>query len=295
MAIAALALVSCKKDEVNSTELGEATITGNLWAELDYTNATPEGVSGMQVKVEINTQDWDQQPVPGYNYDKKVYTTTTDASGNYTLTLPATDEGYNVTIEFEDLFTSQTVAGGGTQQVKVTRGDITKFIYSGAQLSTVDQASVTVVNNTVEQYGEMKIYGTVYVDYNVANWNVAPPSNQRMTTASGINEPVVWRYESAPYTNSDQTVYSVAVNLTDGSYELTIPTEVLGGSDVGMDWGIMDFAGTRIQNNQAFNGDSTVSGIWSASGDGIEYFDGYYYQDGDMIANMDIWLNFSPF
>jgi hypothetical protein len=295
MAIAAIALVSCKKDDLNSTELGEATISGNLWADLDLTNTAVEGVNGMQVKVEINTMDWDQQPVAGFNYDKKVYTTTTNSSGDYTLTLPATDEGYTITIEFEDMYTTRTTTNG-TENVEITRNDINMFIYSGAVLATQDQATVNVLNNDPQANDWINIYGTVYVDYDVANWNAAPPANQRLTTASGLGaQDIVWRYESAPYGASDMTVYTMAVDLTDGSYWLTIPSESVSGNSVGMDWGMMDFLGSRIQNNMAGTADSSVAGYYSAGGQGIEYYDGWYYNGGDIVTNLNIFLNFNSF
>jgi hypothetical protein len=296
MAIAALALVSCKKDDVNSTELGEATITGNLWADLNLTSPGVEGVSGMQVKVEINTMDWDQQPVPGYNYDKKVYTTSTEASGDYTLTLPATDEGYTVTIEFEDLYTDRTTTLG-TETVVVTRGDITKFIYSGASISTVDEATVSPWNTT--SYGSATVNGIVRIQPDYAFWNGqdnAIPLTTANASTYGITFPqIMWKYSSGdePYNITDEAVRYITFDGATGQYSFTVPTEGPDMNDIYIYWGINDLPGTgRISNNLG-TADSSVfvpgyydnNQIWS---------NGAWLYDG-IINNQDFTLDFNQY
>jgi hypothetical protein len=302
MAIAAIALTSCKKDEVDSSELGEATLSGNVWAELDLTNATTESVAGMQVTVIVDTYDWDQNPDNNYDYEERVYTTTTDASGNWTLTIPATESGYNIDVDFVDTYGSRIVAtpgGTATENVEITNGSHNNtFIYAGAVIAFNDEANVNAVNNDPsDQYGTAKISGNINVTWNTANWNVAPPANQRWNTAAGTNlgaHNVVWKYDSAPYNTSDENVYSVAIDLTTGTYELTIPTEALGtGNDVGIDWGMLDFEGSRVQNNMAGTADSTVYGIYSVGG--LYYYGTEYFYDGDIQTNWDINVGFTAY
>lgn len=296
MAIAAIALVSCNKEEENTTELGEATISGNVWAELDQTNQTSEGVNGMQVSIEVNTQNWDQQPVTGYNYDQKVYETTTNSAGDYTLTVPATDDGYNVTIRFEDLYTTMTNGDGTTTDVLVTRNDITKFVWNGANISTQDQATVTTTGTSGFTYGTATIYGTIFMNYDIANWNAAPPANQKFNTASNqTQQDIVWKYNggNGPNGVTDNTIYTASFDFATGDYMITFPTEGVSGANVTVDWGFLDFQGTRIQNNMAFTADSTVNGIWSVGG-GINN-QGATIIDGDLFTNYDINFNFNPF
>lgn len=294
VAIASLALVSCNKDELDSTELGSATINGNVWADMDLTQPGVEGVNGMQVKVEVNTQDWDQQPVPGYNYDKKVYTATTDANGDYTLTIPATDEGYTITIEFEDLYTTRTTQAG-TDDVVVTRGDISKFIYSGAMITTVDEATVSPWNTTT--YGSATVTGTVWLQPDMAFWDGQDAPIELTSAAAstyGFTFPqILWKYDAndEPYNITDQAVRYIDFDGATGMYTFTVPTEAPDLNDVYINWGINDFNGMGRISNSMGTADSTVSGyyydsqIWS---NGSWLWDGY-------IENQDFTLNFSSF
>ena len=298
MAIAAIALTSCKKDEPASSELGDATISGNVWAELDLTDADPEAIEGMQVTVIVDTRDWDQNPDPTYDYEERVYTTTTDANGDWSLTIPATEEGYNVDIDFEDLYGTRTLAtpsGTESENVEITNASHnTQFIYAGAIIAFDDEATVsTLASNTSEQYGSATVYGTIWCDYDVANWNGAPLSNQKLDAASGLGtQNVSWRYDNAPYSSNNTDVYTMAI-ASDGTYMLTIPTEALGGNTT-VDIGMIDFLGSQIQNNQMGTADSTVAGAYSVGG-GIQYYNNDFMGDGDIYVNWDIFVNFSAF
>ncbi|UKN01637.1 hypothetical protein K6119_18095 [Paracrocinitomix mangrovi] len=295
LAIAAIAFTSCKKDDLDTTELGEATIEGNIWADLDQSAMGVEGVSGMQVKIEVNTQNWDQQPVGGYNYDKKVYTATTDANGDYSFTLPATDDGYNVTLEFEDLYTTRTLVDGTTETVRVTRGNITKFIYSGAAITTVDEGTINQWNTTT--YGSATVKGTVYIQPDYAFWNLqdnpVPFTNAVASTYGLPTVQILWKYDTndEPYNITDQVVRYVDFDMNTGQYTLTIPTEAPDMNDVYINWGINDFEGNGLINNNAGTADSTVAGyydnsqIWS-NGDWL--WDGY-------ILNQDFTMYFNQY
>jgi hypothetical protein len=216
----------------------------------------------------------------------------TDASGNYTLTIPATEEGYNITLEFEDLYTTRTTATGA-QNVKVTRNNINKFIYAGAMISTQDEATVTEATGAVATGDVATITGKIYVVYDNTSWQ-APAiaqGDQLLNTASGLgSKNIVWIYDGAngPFGNTDNTTYSVAIDYSTGTYTITIPTEGLSGNDVCINYGILDFAGSQINDNMAGTADSNYVGHYTTGGVYSEY-DCLY---GGDIINQDIYLGF---
>lgn len=295
LAIAAIAMTSCKKDEPASSELRDATISGNVWADLDQTDSDVEGVEGMTVKVEVNTSSWDQQVDPSYTYDKRVYTAVTDANGDYTLTIPATEDGYNVTLEFEDVYTTRTSASG-TQDVLVTRANIVKTIYAGAAISTKDEGTVTDATGAGSTGGEAWIKGNIYVVYDNTFWQApaVPTGDQVLNSASGLGQQQMhWIYDggAGPFGVTDETITAVDINLTDGTYTITIATESLSGNAVCVDYGILDFEGVRTQDNMAGTADSSVTGIYSMGGVYAEYD---CINAGDIIIN-NVSLGFSPY
>lgn len=294
VAIAAIAFVSCKKEDENSTELGEATINGNVWADMDLTADGAEGVNGMSVKVEVNTQNWDQQPVPGYNYDQKVYTTTTDANGDYTLTIPATDDGYTVTIEFEDLYTTRTTSNG-PEDVLVTRADVNKFIYSGAMISTQDMATVDVTNNNEMSGGTATIKGRINMAYDVTTWQAPaiPVIDQVFNTASNNPEQdLLWLYSggNGPGGIQDLTVYNTTFDYSTGDYSVQVACNSMTGAPLTIELGIADFEGQRIEDNDAVTADTTYMGVWTTVGPAFVTVNG-----GQIMPNENITLGFTPY
>lgn len=279
MAIAAIALTSCKKDEPATSELGEATINGNVWADLDQTddfesgiyvqNLNPEGVEGMTVYIEVNTSSYVQNPVAGYDYEVRTYTATTDANGDYSFTLPATEDGFNVTIRFEDLYTTRIAlaedgVSGLTENVEVTRGTVNAFIYSGAVISKKDQASVSLVNGNANEYATGKVFGTVY-----ANWNDGLNSTgfwEICDAASPLaGKSISWAYYDGPYGEGEMVWTSVAI-AADGTYEIELTTESAGMNTVGIEFGFYDFVDDQIIPNFDNTVDSTASSIFSVQG-----------------------------
>lgn len=291
LAIAAIAMTSCKKDEPVSSELRDATINGNVWADMDQTDNDVEGVEGMTVKVEVNTMSWDQQPDPSYTYDKRVYTAVTDANGDYTLTIPATEDGYNITIQFEDLYTTRTTASG-SQDVKVTRGNITKSIYAGAVISTKDEATVTESTGSGSTGGEAWIKGDINVVWDISTGAI-PAGDQMLNTASGLGQQQMhWIYDggNGPWGITNEAVTSVDIDLSTGTYTITIATEGLSGNAVCVDYGILDFEGGRIMDDMSAQ-DSTQFGIYSMGGIYAEYD---CINAGDIIIN-NVSLGFTPY
>ncbi|MCH2235701.1 MAG: hypothetical protein MK078_15785 [Crocinitomicaceae bacterium] len=289
MAIAALAFTSCKEEVSTTSELGEATINGTIWADLDLTDTDVEGIEGMPVTITVNTRDWDPTPDFSYSYEQKVYSATVDANGAYSITVPATTQGYTVTLVYGDVYTTRTLADGETQSVRVSKGNASYFIYEGAVLAIDDQASVSITGEGEgDTFGSATIYGEVYA---ILDNGFTPEGWENLSSGN-----VVWQYQDgwAPYSASDETVHTVAINA-DGSFVITMPTTQLGDGSTYFDLGMFDFAGTQTQLNAAGDGDTTVNGIWSAASAGIEYFNFNFIEDGDIYTGYSIWLNFNEF
>lgn len=151
---------SCKKDLQTPVEPGTATISGRIWANTNETNDTLSDGSassgndktefapaGTVVTFTIAGADLDQTPQAGYPYKDVVRTTTVDASGNYTVEVPAYEKPTDVKISFNE-FDAQvtewgrdpqdTLAGGwpATRQYRERfhRADATVTVYDGAKL-----------------------------------------------------------------------------------------------------------------------------------------------------------------
>jgi len=123
--IAAAAMTSCvKRQEVTTDQnsnLGKGTITGTIIAKSDYVADTlangagakwelgTKGVEGLSVTATWSTQDLDPD---GINAEGMSTTTTTDADGNYTLSIDATGQGTDVDVTI-----------GGTVSMDVTHAD----------------------------------------------------------------------------------------------------------------------------------------------------------------------------
>lgn len=300
MAVAGIAFTSCKKDEIVSEELGTATINGTIRADIDQTNDmndqgvyeayySPEGVEGMTVKVEINSADLVQNPEAGYDYDKKVYTATTNASGDFTLELPATDEGFTATIVFEDKYgvtrTLYTTDGSSvTEESYVHRADANKYIYAGANIDVVYDANISPVNGGANQHGMATIYGSVYGEYNVGTTYSGDITDYPMGSASpypGKEIRVTWDY--APYNTGYNSELSFVIDAN-GDYIAEIPTEVVGGNNVSLWLGSQDFLGTCTYVNMAGTADSTWDASYSLGGLQANY---YVVGQGDILVNQD--------
>lgn len=104
-----ITFTSCDKDETfeyTPEALGKATIKGKVSAELDVTNNVYETApAGTRVSVTLDTELLAANPINGYDYEVKTYEATTDANGEYTITVDASSKAASVTIYVED-FTS---------------------------------------------------------------------------------------------------------------------------------------------------------------------------------------------
>lgn len=286
VAIAAIAMTSCKKDET-APELGSATITGTVRADIDQTNDlnegglyewnyTPDAVEGMIVRVEVDYYDLDESPNGSFDYPKKTFTTTTDASGKFSLDLPATDDGYTVTVEFDDVngVTRKMYTTDGsalTEVSKITKGNENVFIYNGANLDFVYDASISPTDANAYEFGSAILTGRVLVSWDVtpdAAYDVfygSPWTN--LYSSSPMNGVEwSWRYTNAP--NGVGMGSDFAFTLDgNGYFTITIPTYASPSTNtVSVSFGFDDFIADKVRLNSASMADSLTPSVYSIGG-----------------------------
>ena len=296
LAIAAIAMTSCSKDEVlDSNQLGEAVIKGNVFANLDLSNdvdgaglynvgSMPEKVEGMVVSVEIDTKNWDQSPDNNYAYPKKTYTATTDANGDYTLTIPATEKASNVYVSLGDYYTTQKLytADGTdlTKEVVVGKNSGQNVsIFSGAALNISTEASVTSVTSASPyEYGS----ATIRMSFS-ANWDQGPNSvgfYDDMNGSSLIGKTVEFSYSSNYGINgnggSNVFTGTIVIDPLDITKALVvvenIPTySTVSGQSVNMKVSIASFQGVIKQDNGSGVEESNDA-LWSPANGNSFYF-----------------------
>jgi len=126
-ALAAFLLVSfasCSKETQTPAEPGTAKVMGKIWANTNEANDTlsdgstaPAGEkveyapSGTMITFTIDGMDLDATPEAGYPYKKVVRMATVDASGNYTVDLPAFEQWISVEVSFNEFETNVTRYG----------------------------------------------------------------------------------------------------------------------------------------------------------------------------------------
>jgi hypothetical protein len=153
LAAAVVVTVGCTKTKSEENEapgLGSATIKGILRAQTDTTQhkkATPGTpyylpVSGVTVTGTYNTKNLALYPSTGTYPDASV-TSTTDASGLYTLTIPCRAKAVSVSITYSDFVQKFNGANNGGSS------DSTLTIFSGSGLATtqsVTQGQTVVID-----------------------------------------------------------------------------------------------------------------------------------------------------
>jgi len=120
LAALATAFVSCTKDEekeepaavvtVKSTIKGKIMINRNLRNDTAGLSKTAETfdtpASGVAVTAQVDTREWVYNAVPagtnGFEYPKKTYTATTNATGEFTIDVDVIEKGGNVEVYFSD-------------------------------------------------------------------------------------------------------------------------------------------------------------------------------------------------
>lgn len=308
MAVSAIALTSCKKEEATTTELGSATITGTIRADIDQTNDVnnaglyienlmPENVEGMTVKVTVDTKNWVQaSDQNGYAYDKKVYTATTNAEGVFTLTIPATEAGYYVDLEFEDVngVTRKMFTSDGselTENSTISRNDASVYIYSGATLSKSYKADISALDNDAKQYGTATVYGSVYAYLN----DNSDPGYKLLNSSSPFpGKEVVLTWDYAPYNTGYETPLSFTVDA-DGNYKAVIPTETAGNGSVDFYLGMASFTGDYVWFSLVdFSTDSTWQATYELNNNGGLYDQYESVSDGQILTGVDLYFDANP-
>ncbi len=123
LAFAIIATFACKKegeeDDLASTTEKTATFKGKVLANTDQTNDTTEfgtpqtqyeaPPAGTKIILSIDGYDLDATPDDDYDYPVRTFSTSTDASGNFSIELPALS---NSTYEYVlDEFTANVKIG----------------------------------------------------------------------------------------------------------------------------------------------------------------------------------------
>lgn len=301
LAIGAIAITSCNKDE-EALVMGTAMINGTIRADIDQTNDIngaglyesdymPDAVEGMVVKVEVDTKLWDESPDASFDYAKKVYSTTTNSSGEFSLELPATTDGYSVTVTFEDLHgvTRMLYTTDGadlTEESYVSKGDESVFIYEGADLDFVYDADMNTTNNENYEYGMATVTGRFVLDWDQTSDAAVSPYWGTMEEA-GTGSPMAgktlyWGYNWAPYGNGSQNQFAFTLD-SEGKFSFEVPTYVISEfSSVGIYFGFDDFVADQVIDNAAGTADSLVPSIYSIGG--INSITTSLY-DGDVYNN----------
>ncbi|MFH2144242.1 MAG: hypothetical protein ABIJ97_17580 [Bacteroidota bacterium] len=154
--IASLALMitfsGCKKEEeVLDLTLPTATIKGKVWADLNLANDTtssgwykynPEfAPSGTKIIAVINSVDLVDAPAAGYTYQDLTYEGSVNATGDYTITIPARGTDVNVTIKAVD-FTYDQITMDIYPATKTER----EIFTVGDQVTTVVANQIRVID-----------------------------------------------------------------------------------------------------------------------------------------------------
>jgi hypothetical protein len=242
LAVALSTIVSCKKKElIEPLAPGSAIVKGKLTAKLDETSLTPVAVpAGTGVTFIIDGKDLDKNPDPNYAYENTVVRGTTDANGNYSVSLPARNKSITVQVRYDEFEYNATILTTNDQGFQVPTTVRKTFKAMDGEVEIVD--GVVKVNDmnydmegdeTSEHAIVKGIFKGVFNDQ--TNALVAVPANVVLT-----------------FTASDGSKYKVTTN-SNGEYTVKVP--VLNSVDEIM-LGMADFeyASTYYSNNAYVNG-----------------------------------------
>ncbi len=133
-----LGLVSCKKEETiaatSNSYSGSATISGVVKAELDVTNANAEfAPAGTVVLLEYNQEDLYLNPDPTRVYETKTVSTTVDANGSYSASVPTNGKDVDVKVMPQDFAYNQITGAGTTARVVFTVSPVNTSVIKGSK------------------------------------------------------------------------------------------------------------------------------------------------------------------
>lgn len=125
-------LSGCKKEEATNapTNVGTATLTGNVKAELNLTNTDLENApAGTKIIAVISSEDLVTNPTPNVEYENISYETTIDGSGNYTFSsIAAANKEVTVDIYPADFIYYQVQPDNTTRRVVYSVDKITTVV-----------------------------------------------------------------------------------------------------------------------------------------------------------------------
>lgn len=112
-------LLSCSQETIAPSLVQTTTISGSVYANLDYTNDT-NAVGGMQttresvpqgvaVTITYDSEDLELHPDPSYNYREIHINGTLDANGNFNIEVPTIANGIQMTIRVEDFIFNRKI------------------------------------------------------------------------------------------------------------------------------------------------------------------------------------------
>ena len=130
---ALLFIVGCKKKTDDSTPVSVTTIKGQAKAELNLTVAGDENIpDGTKITFLVNPNDLLNKPDTLNKYDSYRYTATV-SSGQYTISVPARNDGSPVKI-VPDEFEAQLILdnNGNTTRVVYSAPESVIIIYAGS-------------------------------------------------------------------------------------------------------------------------------------------------------------------
>jgi hypothetical protein len=94
-------LTGCdNENSVNPKPLGDAKISGTVYAEFDYTNNDIEDTYDKVANRKMIVYVWDEYSNSDSNY--RVFETTTDADGNYSIEIPVGNRELEVSVKLVD-------------------------------------------------------------------------------------------------------------------------------------------------------------------------------------------------
>jgi hypothetical protein len=217
----AFAFQGCKKDSKNTAniELGKATITGRVVGNLNANSGVNEPVEGIRVIARVNISDLIAQGTAPAGAIK-VFETTTDATGNYTLEIEAGNKPMAITLQFPNgANLEQTKENGTKEVVNFTVNNPTRTFTMLKGETRTENATMSSVNET--PLATITVRGKVEFRNDLCN---SDPAAQLSNAPSTTKLYARWHSDNISDLSST-TDREILVNVkSDGTYEVKIET-----------------------------------------------------------------------
>ncbi len=214
---------SCKKDnEENKTSnvvMGSATITGRITADMILNNGTKEGVAGIKITGRINTADLITTGNVAAGGLTRTYEATTDANGNYTLTVEVNSKPVGVTLDIPASFNAeQTLENGVKKQTLFTRNNAIPATINLTR-SQVATQNADYDYEVSPLLGTVKLSGEVFFRNDLCKGVSAALDSQINIVPANTLLVVTWNDD-----NADPREIEVSVGAN-GKYEFMVETK----------------------------------------------------------------------